>query len=252
MRLRRIVKAETRKLRKILEKTLKQYGYTPVMGQHYIWAEGTLPAVLVAHIDTVHPVPPDRIFYDPKERVMWSPQGLGADDRAGVWAILCLLLAGYRPHVLFTDLEEQGGIGAWEAAEEVVLPEGTRYGIEIDRRGKGQAVFYNEGNTDFKEYICSFGFKEHTGTYSDVAILSPAWGIACVNLSAGYYNEHFTDEYLCLNSLEVTFWAVRRMLDEVESAPVFEHIPVCEYDYVCDDWAQLDGLARLWEEGGEK
>jgi len=241
VRLRRIIKAETPKLRKIVEKKLKQYGYDPVAGQHYIWAEGTLPAVLVAHMDTVHPVPPDQIFYDPKKMVMWSPQGLGADDRAGVWAILCLLLGGYRPHVLFTDLEEQGGIGAWEAAEEVVLPEGTRYGIGIDRRGKGQAVFYNEGNTAFKEYICSFGFKEHTGSFSDVAILSPAWGVACANLSAGYYNEHFTDEYLCLNSLEVTFWAVRRMLDEVESAPVFEHSPVYEYDSVYNDWISWEG-----------
>ena len=70
--------------------------------------------------------------------------------------ILCLLRMGTGPSRLPTP--EEQGIGAREAAEEVVLPEGTRYGLRLT--DGGPAVFYDEG-TRLKEYICSFGFKEY-------------------------------------------------------------------------------------------
>ena len=41
-----------------------------------------------------------------QKNVMISPDGLGADDRAGVFMIMNIVKAGFRPHVIFTTDEE--------------------------------------------------------------------------------------------------------------------------------------------------
>ena len=59
--------------------------------QGNIIAHGTIPIALVAHMDTVFQTPPTEIFYDREAQVIWSPYGLGADDRAGIYGIYYLL-----------------------------------------------------------------------------------------------------------------------------------------------------------------
>ncbi len=71
----------------------------------YIIAFGNEPIGLVAHLDTVHSVPVKDLFYDTQQGVMWSPQGIGADDRAGVYSILEIIGRGYRPTVILTTDE---------------------------------------------------------------------------------------------------------------------------------------------------
>ena len=78
--------------------------------KEYVICEGSIPIMLVAHMDTVFKKAPERIYYDSKKRVMWSPEGLGADDRAGIFAILKILQAGFRPSICFTTDEELGSI----------------------------------------------------------------------------------------------------------------------------------------------
>lgn len=218
-----ICKMKTPALRSFLAQQLQRYEYETVNGQNFMFAQGRIPVCLVAHIDTVHKTPPRDVFYDQKKRVMWSPDGLGADDRAGVWAILRILGKGYRPSVLFTDLEESGCIGAAEAAKKV-CPVGLKYVVEIDRRGFQDAVFYEEANAKFKRYVESFGFKEEFGSYTDICELMDAWGVACVNVSAGYYNEHTGSEHLYLDDLMMTIERVMNMLSDSPNAPAFEHV----------------------------
>ena len=114
-----------------LGKKYKNVVQTP----EYLYAEGTIPIALVAHMDTVFTEPPTEIFYDTRKNVMWSPQGLGADDRAGVFCILKIIEAGYRPHIIFTTDEEIGCIGASKLAEIPCPFKDLRYIIELDRRG---------------------------------------------------------------------------------------------------------------------
>ena len=80
-------------------------------------ATGDIPIALVAHMDTVFKKPPEEIFFDQKHNVMWSPQGLGADDRAGVFAIVQIVRSGLKPHVIFTTDEECGALGAMALAK---------------------------------------------------------------------------------------------------------------------------------------
>lgn len=200
-----------KKKKKSKKKFYKLYGTADNNG--FIYAKGDIPIMLVAHIDTVHSPKPDVIFHDRVQNVLWSPEGLGADDRAGVFIILSLLKYGFRPHVLFTDGEESGGLGASNACYKLSPPE-VNYIIQLDRRGSNDSVYYNCDNSYFKDYIDSFGFSEAFGSFSDISTLCLEWGVAGVNLSVGYVNEHTSSEHLYINDMENTYERVKKMLKE--------------------------------------
>lgn len=202
----------------------------------YLIAEGTIPICLVAHLDTVFKTLPNEIFYDQEQKVMWSPQGLGSDDRAGVYAILDIVEAGYRPSIIFTTDEEVGGIGAQELCLDYKdCPFlGLKAIIELDRQGKEDCVFYECDNPDFEKYIQQFGFKPDFGSFSDISFIAPEWGVAAVNLSVGYIDEHTTNERLYTEHLDLTIARVKQILDKVDTMPSFAYIPVeAAFDMKC-------------------
>lgn len=150
-----------------------------------------------------------RIFFDRKLQAFCGPDGLGADDRAGVWGILRVytsLPQELKPNLLFCDEEETGGKGARDAAR--LLPElkDSLFFIEIDRRGTNDCVFYNQESDDFVKYIESFGFKKEFGTFSDISHLGREFDLCGSNLSAGYFNEHTRHETLYCRPLNDTIF----------------------------------------------
>lgn len=62
-------------------------------------------------MDTVHRQPVEQICYSADGAVTMSPQGIGGDDRCGVWMILQILRTA-KCHVLFCEDEEVGCVGA--------------------------------------------------------------------------------------------------------------------------------------------
>lgn len=215
-----VFKQDAEELLVSLKEILMKLGYKTIRQENdlFLFAKGSIPVMVVAHVDIVHNQQPSIIFHDQRYNVLWSPTGLGADDRAGVLGILNILEKGYRPYVLFTNYEESGGAGAYSAADElkkIVKKNNIRYIIELDRKGAEDCVFYACSNKEFEEYINTFGFKTAAGVFSDISILCPAWEIAGVNLSTGYYNHHTTGELLYLNELEHTVDRVCSMLDNV-------------------------------------
>lgn len=181
----------------------------------FLFGVGNIPVLLVAHLDTVHKERPE-IYFDSKKGVLWSPNGIGGDDRCGVYAIL-KICETHKPYVLLTTDEEIGGLGALEFCEsfkDIDLKKYIKFIIEIDRRGCNQAVFYDCGNKDFQKYILSFGFEEEFGTFSDISFISPQFDIASVNLSAGYYNEHTSSEYIVIDDLAYMITKIIEILDD--------------------------------------
>lgn len=236
----------------------KRYN-TVVNTKEYVYAIGNIPIALVAHLDTVYVAPPKRIFHDQKQNIMWSPEGIGADDRAGVFAIIKLLRQGLRPHVILTTDEEIGALGAQALAK---LPNpfpDLRYIIQLDRRGSNDCVFYGCNNQEFVKYIESFGFVEAYGTFTDISILCPSWGVAGVNLSIGYIDEHSIAETLYVNSMLYTIEKVGQMLKEKkDTIPHFEYIPYISSDYkmnwfcdICKDSFMLEELFPVKKINGE-
>ncbi len=227
MELKEVLQSSTKKLFRGLDSELKKVGYTTCKTDLFLYGEGNIPVLLVAHLDTVHNEPPKQILYDREQQVMWSPQGLGADDRAGVFSITEIIKRGYHPHVLFTDLEESGGIGASRVAH-ILPPPDIRYMIELDRKGINDSVFYRCCNIEFEDYVNAFDFKTAFGSFSDISILCPNWGIAGVNLSIGYHHQHTKQEILCVNEMYKTIEKVCNMLENPPEK-YFEYIDESDY-----------------------
>lgn len=205
-------------------------------------AEGDIPIGLVAHMDTVFPKPPISIYYDKEENVIFSPEGLGADDRAGIFGILLTLSSGLRPTVIFTRDEERGGKGASALAEEYT-PIGLKYLIELDRHGQKDCVFYDCDTRDFVKYIENFGFISEFGSYSDISFLMSPWQLCATNLSIGYENEHSYAEVLHVTYLLRTVEIVKTMLQE-------KNIPTFKYEEVKNGLEYCEKCNRVfftWE-----
>lgn len=246
-------------LKETMTKYLEEVGYKPIVGDGFVYAKGTIPILLVAHLDTVHLTRPTEIYYDEEQKVMWSPQGIGGDDRCGVY-IISKLLNNFHPYVLFTEDEEKGAIGAGKVVETLNKPN-VKFIIEIDRRGADDCVFYDCGNKEFQEYIESFGFKTAIGSFSDICTLSDAWDIASVNLSSGYHDEHTKSETINTDEVENTYKRVKEILfDDKENDKYFDYQKV-EYTSKFqssgsfkkvyeDDWGYTDenGVYHWWDD----
>lgn len=205
-----------------------------ILTKDYVVGIGDIPIALVAHMDTVFNTPVSNLYYDQRKGVLWSPEGLGADDRAGIFAILKILQDGYRPSVIFTTDEESGGEGAEKLAKRKCPIPNLKYMIELDRQGIDDCVFYDCYSSEFVDYIESFGFVEQFGSFSDISFLMPEWEICGVNLSIGYKDEHTYLETLHIAPLFDTINKVKNMLNE-ENIPTFKYSEL-DYGKYLSEW----------------
>lgn len=223
--------------------------------------------LLVAHIDTIPELNDNnrrakKLVWDKETGHVWSPDGLGADDRAGVYAIIKIynsLDDDSKPYLLFTTGEETGGIGAKEfaysktAAKMLSIPR-VLFCLEIDRRGNKEVVFYNSEPYDFIKFIESYGFRVENGSYSDIADVGNTLGLCSGNLSAGYYNEHRPEEFLVISHLENTILKVMEIIkNSTLKQKVWElhHDKRHKYCYSCDIWedeVDTDNVCRICSE----
>ena len=208
---------------KMMNNFLKTKYSTVISTPAYIVAVGDIPVGLVAHADTVFTTPPtsDSFFYDREKNVCWSFDGAGADDRAGIYSIIYLLkTTNLRPHIIITTGEEKGCVGAGKLVGTIRdFPGDLDFLIQLDRRGQNDSVFYDLLNDDFEDFINKFGFHTEWGTFTDITVLAPAWGVAAVNLSIGYIGEHRETEHLYVGWMYDTIDKVKDILEEVKVNP---------------------------------
>ncbi len=207
----------------------------------FILVPGEAPVMLLAHLDTVHKETVKQICATSDGDVLMSPQGIGGDDRCGVYALVTVYKsAAKKPWLLFTCDEEIGGVGAGKfcaAHAKGKLPEELdelKMLIEIDRKGSKDAVYYDCGNDDFEKYITSKGFKTEFGSFSDISLVAPELGVAAVNLSSGYYNAHTPHEYIIKSELNATILKLIEMVAESVSPnfPKYDYVEkICRFDF---------------------
>ena len=205
----------------------KHYDNVIIKEGGYIIAEGQLPVALVAHLDTVGQFPPRDIYHDVEQSIMWSPQLLGADDRAGVFAIVKIVNDGYRPYIILTCDEEIGCVGASKIVNDFNYQcpwRDLKAIIQLDRRGHDDAVYYDCNNQEFEKFINSYGFSTADGTFSDISAIAPAFGVAAVNLSIGYLNEHSNIETLNTMWMEDTIIKVKKIISDIDSYKKFKYV----------------------------
>lgn len=236
--LKSIVKLTQKELKEVLAFELTEQGYQPISKNGFLYAEGDVPVLLVAHMDTVHKQPVVHICYSEDRQMMMSPEGIGGDDRCGVYMIMEIIKQA-RCHILFTEDEEIGCVGARDFAKSKLRPQ-VNYIVEVDRRGSNDAVFYQCDNPEFAEFVCCFGFEEARGSFSDISVIAPPLGVAAVNISAGYYNEHSRHEYISLEAVERNIGLICEMVQ----TPT-ERYPYLERRHSFGQMTFED--ARLWD-----
>lgn len=211
-------------LKKYVAKELRKTYEKVEVGDGYVFAKGNVPVLLVAHLDTVHKQAPTIFVYANGKNKITSPQGIGGDDRNGVFSVL-ETIKRHKCSVLFCEQEEVGGVGAEKFTQTKLAKElEFNYIIEFDRKGSNDAVFYDCDNPEFEEFITKEFYKTAFGSFSDISILAPFFGCAAVNLSCGYYNAHTTNEYIVPTEIEASINAACKILERTTEADKFEYL----------------------------
>lgn len=249
-----LLKAPQDNIKKVMSHYLKEHYKDIIETDTYIVAKGNIPIALAAHMDTVFETEiynlkqghSGELLYDRQKNIMHCVGFGGFDDKAGIFAILQILQSGLRPHIILSTDEEKGCIGARVLATQECPFGDLRYIIQLDRRGTRDCVFYDL-DTDickqFVDYVEAFGFVESYGTFTDITEYCPAWGVAGVNLSVGYYNEHTSYEILYVDPLLATIKKVTAMLRQTD-IPSFPYI---ETVYSNINWKNVYSWG--WENG---
>lgn len=207
-------------LQSYLAKKMVLDGRNVAVDTGFVYSVGKIPILLVAHMDTVHRSTPTVCKSEDGEIYM-APEGIGGDDRAGIYAIM-KIIEKYDCHVLFTQGEEIGGTGARAFVQSGIKPV-VNFIIEPDRKGNNDAVFYDCGNDEFIDFVeKTTGYKEQYGTFSDISIIAPSLDRAAVNLSIGYYNQHTSYEHIRMSDVEKTIVVMGKLIDSKDASKVYE------------------------------
>ena len=82
---------------------MNKYYKNLIVNDKYLIAVGSDPVGLLAHMDTAVPYPTGAdLHYEKEGNYLWSDVGLGADDRAGIYAIIDILTTtDYKLTIIF-------------------------------------------------------------------------------------------------------------------------------------------------------
>lgn len=205
--------------------------------RQYVYVEGTRDdrVLLVAHADTV--------FENRNQKVMpkysagkyfSSVQniGIGADDRTGCCIAWRLRDLGHS--ILICNKEEIGCVGSRFLMEDNAMADKLnnthRFAIQFDRHGSSDLVYYNVGSDPFNNWCeANFkGYKKAQGSSTDIRHLCRK--MCGVNISVGYYNEHWATEYQLEKEFIRTLETTREVISQ-KDLPRFEIPPAPKYDY---------------------
>ena len=209
--LKKILQMDQKTLKETLNFKLQKLGYEVISRDGFLYAPGSIPVLLIAHLDTVHKHVADIICFSEDMRFIMSPYGIGGDDRCGVYMIL-QLISKLKCHVLFCEDEEIGCVGANKFVASNIKPD-VKFIIEMDRKGDNDAVFYYCKNEKFMSFVAKFGFLEAPGTSSDIVHIAPHLNTAAVNISSGYYNAHRQHECIDMYVVEKNIGRIAKMIE---------------------------------------
>lgn len=232
----------TKKMRKYLKKQASMRGATKIeqdsFGNIFI-TKGTSMTYpcLAAHVDQVQQNHSKDFTVFEKDGIAfgWSSksmaqQGLGADDKNGIFICLeCLEKYDVIKIAFFVD-EEVGCVGSSKC--DLSFFKDCRFIIEPDRMG-GYDLITSMccGQVCSKDFIASlganiFGFTEECGTITDVGeLVERGVGISCLNVSCGYYNPHSDKEVTNLAELVNCLNFVCDVIENCVDVYPFEHVP---------------------------
>ena len=200
----------------------------------------TFPCI-VAHMDQVQERhSKDFIAYEAEDIIIgFSPkhkeqQGLGADDKCGLWiALKCLQKFDCLKLAFFVG-EEVGCKGSGLA--NMAFFDDCRFVIEPDRKGSEDLItqigWTPLCSDDFLKDIGfkKFGYKEAEGMMTDIETLKDnGLMLSCINLSCGYYRPHSNEEFVykpallnCLAFVEHVIKTYTQVYPHIDNTSYYE------------------------------
>jgi len=163
----------------------------------------------------------------------WSPkchkqQGLGADDKNGIFICLEILRDVKVLKVAFFVGEEVGCKGS--NACDLGFFKDCRFIIQPDRKGSSDLITSMFcGDVCSEEFVKAlnaeaYGYEEDQGSVTDVGeLVERGVGISCLNLSCGYYDAHTDHEYTVLGELENCLEFVQDIVEFVTDVYPYEY-----------------------------
>ncbi len=153
-------------------------------------------------------------------------EGLGADDKNGVWvALKCLQKYGAIKCAFFVG-EEIGCIGS--SAVDLSFFDNCRFVLQCDRRNGSDLITSIFGELCSKEFLNDidfeqFGYKETHGALTDVATLKERGLAVCaLNISCGYYKPHTDQEFTIKSELQNCLAFVSHIIEKCQKK--YSHI----------------------------
>jgi di/tripeptidase len=197
--------------------------------------------MLSAHMDTVKGVEKDRNLIEIDGFFMSDKGALGADDRAGIAIILEVVknlnaLSSFNGilKVAFSREEEIGCVGSYNINPEWY--EDVDLAIVVDRRGTRDIVvgcgdpFCSNAVGEFMESVGKLIEQDDwecvEGGVSDAMTFSSN-GINSINLSAGYENEHTSNEFASVEAMMDTTKLILQSLSVINNFyKTFGRVPI--------------------------
>ena len=228
-----------KKMRKYVERKVVEYGGTYTIDKYgnLLVTKGvsdTYPCV-AAHLDQVQDVHAEDFTCIESHgavfgysRGMRMQQGLGADDKNGIFICLeCLKKYDVLKAAFFVG-EETGCDGS--GLVDLDFFKDCRFIVEPDRRGHSDLITSmwcgRVCSDDFIEAINAdmFGYKEEKGSVTDVGeLVKRGVGISCLNLSCGYYEAHTDCEFTVLEDLEKCLLFVQNIIETCTDVYPFKY-----------------------------
>ena len=174
--------------------------------------EASLYPCIVSHLDQVHKYAQNKTIFQNGDYLLAfdGPRqvGTGGDDLVGVFMCLQLLEDYNFIKVVFFVAEEVGCVGS--SACDLSFFDDCMFIGQADRKNNSDFINYSNGVQLFGEEFSTFvapvlkdyNYKECVGIATDAGCLSKRnVGIACFNISCGYYNPHTSTEYVSIKDV---------------------------------------------------
>ncbi len=170
---------------------------------------------VVAHMDTVHRICEDLTVIENEgivtgyNRVTQTQVGIGGDDKVGVYIALRCLEATENIKLVFFRDEEIGCLGSSDNDKSFF--DDVKFVLQCDRKGNsgfvtnasGTILCSDEFMNDVEEIISVYGYSFINGMMTDVmALRNSGIEISMANIECGYYNPHYSNEYVVISDVE--------------------------------------------------
>lgn len=165
--------------------------------------------------------------------------GIGADDKNGIWVCLKCLEKFDNLKCVFFVGEEQGCIGSRQA--DMKFFDDCRFVLQCDRKGNSDFISNIYGNS-----LCSpqfikdaslgeHGYKEGRGMQTDVqALREKGLEISCANISCGYYYPHTPHEMTNIADLKKCLTLVEHIVENCREVYTHKEVRPQRPDYISD------------------